>query len=117
MGLFDGWRRKKHKSTIIARPRDTKKIISELAADESMESGERESITNLLGEYENLVKRREALSIEREDITKKLERREIEATDFRKELMSRIQEAAKVSENLKEITVNLTQLGYRGTLQ
>ena len=116
MGLFDSWRRKKPRYTPAAKPHDTRKTVSELASDRSIDTGERDSINNLLGEYEDLVKRREALTVEREELTEKLERGEIEATQFRKELMSRIQEASKVSENLQNTTVRLAQLGYRGTL-
>jgi regulator of replication initiation timing len=76
-----------------------------------------ESIKALLGEYANLVERRESLSVERENLTSRLERREIEATEFRKELMSRIQEAAKVSESLRVTSARLSELGYRGILQ
>ncbi|MGY5865556.1 MAG: hypothetical protein RTV41_13220 [Candidatus Thorarchaeota archaeon] len=116
MGLFDSWRRKKPKPTFVAKPRDPKKAVSEMARDKSVAPGDLESIKTLLGEYDNLVERREILSVEREDLTNKLERGEIEATQFRKELMSRIQAAAKVSENLRETIARLTQLGYRGTL-
>lgn len=116
MGLFDSWRRKRPTPTVVAKPRDTKKAVSELARDDSLAPGDIDSIKTLLGEYYNLVERRETLSVERKDLTKKLEKGEIEATEFRKELMSRIQEAAKVSETLRETTAKLTQLGYRGTL-
>lgn len=81
-----------------------------------MESGESETITTLLVKYENLVERREALSVERVALTDKLEAGKIKATEFRKELMMRIQEAAQVSENLRETMAKLAQLGYRGTL-
>jgi hypothetical protein len=110
MGLFDSWRRKKHRPATVAKPRDSKKPVVEL------ESGDPDSIRTLLGEYQDLVERREALSVEREDLTRKLETGEIEATEFRRELMFRIQEAARVSETLRETTAKLTQLGYRGTL-
>ena len=116
MGLFDRWRRKKPSPTMVAKPRDTEKDVSELARDDSLAPDDLDSIKTLLGKYYNLVERRETLSVEREDLTKKLEKGEIEATEFRKELMSRIQEAAKVSETLRETSAKLTQLGYRGTL-
>jgi regulator of replication initiation timing len=116
MGLFDSWRRKKPRHTSVSKSHDKRKTVSELASDRSIDTGERESINSLLGEYENLVKRREALTVEREELTKKLESGEIETTQFRKELMSRIQEASKVSENLQNTTARLAQLGYRGTL-
>ena len=116
MGLFDSWRRKKPRPTTVAKQLDTRKTVSELVSDKSIDTGERESITSLLGEYEELVKKRETLTVGREELTEKLERGEIEATQFRKELMSRIQEAARVSENLQDTTARLAQLGYRGTL-
>jgi hypothetical protein len=116
MGLFDSWRRKKPRHTPVAKSLDPRKTVTELASDKSIDTGERESISSLLGEYDNLVKKREELTAEREELTKKLERGEIEATQFRKELMLRIQEAAKVSEDLQTTTARLAQLGYRGTL-
>ena len=104
MGLFDSWRRKKAKPSIVTKPRDVKKVVSGPVVDESKESGDHESIATLLGEYQDLVQRRDALSVERKALTKKLENGEIEAAEFRKELMFRIQEAAKVSETLRETT-------------
>jgi LPS O-antigen subunit length determinant protein (WzzB/FepE family) len=117
MGLFDSWRRKKQKRTEFEKPREPKKVVSEVAADESIKSDQPETITSLLGKYYNLVERREALKVERKDLTTKLEAGKIKATEFRKELMARIQEAARVSETLREMIAKLTQLGYRGTLQ
>ncbi|TET09911.1 MAG: hypothetical protein E3J86_06975 [Candidatus Thorarchaeota archaeon] len=116
MGLFDSWRRKKAKRTQYLPRREPKKVVSEIATDASMESGESETISTLLVKYENLVERREALSVERMALTDNLEAGKIKATEFRKELMMRIQEAAQVSENLRETTAKLSQLGYRGTL-
>ncbi|MHA1903781.1 MAG: hypothetical protein ACXADL_10375 [Candidatus Thorarchaeota archaeon] len=116
MGLFDSWRRKKHKTTTIEKPRDARKSVSKLSSDDTMLPSNLESIKSLLVEYDNLVERRESLSVERENLTLRLERGEIEATEFRRELMSRIQEAAKVSESLRETTARLSELGYRGTL-
>jgi regulator of replication initiation timing len=110
MGLFDSWRRKrKPKPTPVARPQ-------KVATEAESTTGEPETIASLLGKYEELVQRREALKVEREDLTRRLEEGELEATEFRKELMARIQEAAQVSENLRTTTARLTQLGYRGTL-
>jgi regulator of replication initiation timing len=117
MGLFDKWRRKKPKVATVSKPPDAKKAVSELSSDDTIMPSNLESIKTLLGEYANLVERRESLSVERENLTLRLERGEIEATEFRKELMSRIQEAAKVSENLRVTSARLSELGYRGILQ
>ena len=117
MGLFDSWRRKKKPAPQpVARPRETTKIKSEASTDTVEIEGGSETIPSLLGKYEDLVQRREELQDEREDLTQKLDDGELDATEFRKELMARIQEAAQVSENLRETSVRLTQLGYRGTL-
>ena len=116
MGLFDIWRRKKQKRTPDLKRRETRKFVSEEATDASIESGEPETITSLLGKYDSLVERREALSVERKDLTVRLEEGKLKAIEFRKELMSRIQEAALVSENLRETTAKLAHLGYRGIL-
>ena len=117
MGLFDRWRRKKKPAPQpVARPRETTKVASEASTDDSVTEGGSETITSLLGKYEDLVQRREKLQVERADLTRKLEDGNLDAAEFRKELMARIQEAAQVSENLRETTVRLTQLGYRGTL-
>jgi regulator of replication initiation timing len=116
MGLFDRWRRKKSSPTTVSKPPVTKKAVSELSSDDTIIPSNLDSIKALLGEYDNLVERREALSVERENLTLRLERGEIEATEFRKELMSRIQEAAKVSESLRETSARLSELGYRGIL-
>ncbi len=117
MGLFDRWRRKKTPAPQpVARLHETTKIKSAASVEApDIESGP-ETITSLLGKYEGLVQRREELKVEREDLTRKLEDGKLEAAEFRKELMARIQEAAQVSENLRETTVKLTQVGYRGTL-
>ena len=117
MGLFDSWRRKKKPAQqSVARPKETSKVASKATTDAPVTDGGTDSITSLLGKYDGLVQRREELQIEREDLTQKLEDGELEATEFRKELMARIQEAAQVSETLRETSVRLTQLGYRGTL-
>jgi SMC interacting uncharacterized protein involved in chromosome segregation len=117
MGLFDGWRRKKSKQKPVLESKSReKKDISDLTPTDTIEPKNLDSIKSLLEDYNNLVERRESLSIEREELTKKLERGEIEASEFRKELMSRIQDAAQVSEKLRETTVKLSGLGYRGTL-
>jgi len=115
MGLFDKWRRKKPVPT-TSKPPDARKAASELSSDDKILPGNLESIRLLLAEYDKLVERRESLSVERENLTLRLEKGEIEATEFRKELMLRIQEAAKVSESLRETTARLSELGYRGTL-
>ena len=118
MGLFDRWRRKrKPRPQPVVRPRKTINVASGTATDVPDAEVGTETIAFLLGEYENLVQRREKLQVERENLTQRLEKGEIEATEFRKELMARIQEAAQVSENLRATSVKLTELGYRGTLQ
>jgi hypothetical protein len=117
MGLFDRWRRKKPTTTTVSKPPHEKKAVSEVSTDDTIMPSNLESIKALLGEYNDLAERRESLSVERENLTLRLERGEIEATEFRKELMSRIQEAAKVSESLRETSARLSELGYRGTLQ
>jgi hypothetical protein len=117
MGLFDSWRRKrKPAQQKVARPRETTKIKSESPTDSIEPEDGKDTISSLLGKYDSLVQRREKLQVEREDLTRKLEDGELEATEFRKELMAMIQEAAQVSENLRETSIRLTQLGYRGTL-
>jgi len=117
MGLFDSWRRRKRKRTEFEKRRETKKTVFEVAADGSIKSAEPETIASLLGKYYSLVERRDALSVERKDLTTKLEDGKLNATEFRKELMARIQEAAQVSETLRDMIAKLSQLGYRGTLQ
>ena len=116
MGLFDKWRRKSPKPAAVSKPPEAKKTASELSSDDTIIPSNLESIKELLAKYDNLAERRDSLSVERENLTLRLERGEIEATEFRKELMSRIQEAAKVSESLRETTARLSELGYRGTL-
>ncbi|NHJ12958.1 MAG: hypothetical protein EAX95_04740 [Candidatus Thorarchaeota archaeon] len=116
MGLFDNWRRKKPRPTVVSKPPDARKYASELSADDTITPSNFGSIKELLSEYNKLVERRESLSVERENLTMSLEKGEIEATEFRRELMSRIQEAAKVSESLRETAARLSELGYRGAL-
>ncbi|MFX0056510.1 MAG: hypothetical protein ACFFAX_04975 [Promethearchaeota archaeon] len=117
MGLFDRWRRKKPSPTTVSISPGARKAASELSSDDTLMPSNLESIKVLLSKYDNLVERRESLSLERENLTLRLERGEIEATEFRRELMSRIQEAAKVSESLRVTSARLSELGYRGSLQ
>jgi len=117
MGLFDRWRRKKPSPTTVSKFPGARKAASKISSDDTIMPSNLESIKVLLSEYDSLVERRESLSVERENLTLRLERGEIEATEFRKELMSRIQEAAKVSESLRETSAKLSELGYRGTPQ
>ena len=105
MGLFDGWRRKR-RSEATVRPQSPKKI--------KPDEDDADVIIDLVTEYERLVQRRAELKVERGELTAKLDREEIEPDVFRKELMSRMQEAAIVSENLREAATKLTSLGYRG---
>jgi C4-dicarboxylate-specific signal transduction histidine kinase len=117
MGLFDRWRRKKTpEQQPVARLREKIGTESETSAEVHITEGESETISSLLKRHEDLVQRREELQKEREKLTRKLDEGKLDTTEFRKELMARIQEAAQVSENLRETQIELTQLGYRGTL-
>lgn len=117
MGLFDKWRRKK-KPALQPVARLSEKIVTEAETSTAVHITEREpeTIVSLLKKHEDLVHRREELQKERENLTRKLDEGKLDTTEFRKELMARIQEAAQVSENLRETQIELTQLGYRGTL-
>jgi hypothetical protein len=119
MGLFDSWRRRRRKPEIVA-PRDRKS--SEVKAPEStrpegltpVEKGE---VTDLVTRYEELHKRRAELHAERAQLTNQLDSGELTALKFRKQLMLKIQEAAQVSDTLKETASRLIELGYRGVLR
>ncbi len=112
MGLFDSWRRKKRTETAV-KPREPMKVLS---PDEVTGSISEADSVALLKEYEELVKRKEALHLERDELNLRLEKGEIDANEFRKELMNRIQEAAEVSEKIRVTGAKLVSLGYRGIL-
>ena len=81
-----------------------------------MEPDKQNEIVTLVAEYERLSARREELQEERRELTARLDRGELTPIEFRKQLMEKIQEAAQVSENLKDTSAKLTALGYRGVL-
>lgn len=115
MGLFDSWRRKRKREPVrLAEPKKKTETEGELEPEEGVNATG--DVVSLTAEYERLVARREALQVERGKLTKRLDHGEIDADQFRKELMARIQEAAQVSENLRETSAKLTALGYRGVL-
>ena len=113
VGIFDSWRRKRKTETQVKlqEPRKIKPVGSK----------ETEAITDkeqskLVIEYNELVRKKDALQAERDEITARLDRGEIDDTAFRKELMNRIQEAANVSDKIRETAAKLVSLGYRGIL-
>lgn len=112
MGIFDSWRRKKRTETAV-KLREPVKVLSPEEVPEDISETDQAA---LLKEYEELVKRKEALQIERDELNAQLERGEIDANAFRKELMNRIQEAAAVSEKIRVTGAKLVSLGYRGIL-
>ena len=73
-----------------------------------------EEVKNLLTEYNRLLVRKAELQQERGALTGRLDSGEISPDDFRKELMDIIQEAATVSDKIRETGVKLTSLGHRG---
>ncbi len=123
MGLFDSWRRKK-KHVQPARVRGREIMTTGPAVKEpekappveALPPEQQGELVNLVAEYERLYQRREELQAERSDLTARLDNGELTALEFRKELMSRIQEAAIVSEKLKETASRLTAMGYKGVL-
>jgi len=116
MGLFDSWRRKRKRKpqahVVIRKPKTSKSVEGE-DSENSMES-EQVDTASLIAEYEQLVQRKEKLMVDRSELTEKLTRDEISADDFRKALMKTIQEAATVSEKIRNTASTLTSLGFRG---
>jgi len=113
MGIFDSWRRKRKPESQV-RLQEPRKI-------KPVDRKETEAIKNdeqskLVIEYNELVRKKDALLAERDELTARLDRGEIDDTVFRKELMNRIQEAASVSEKIRETAAKLVSLGYRGIL-
>jgi len=118
MGLFDSWRRKRRKPELVA-PRDRKSPEAEApksTRSEGLTPVEKGEVDNLVARYEELHKRRAELHAERAQLTHQLDNGELTALKFRKQLMLKIQEAAQVSDNLKETASRLIELGYRGVL-
>jgi hypothetical protein len=118
MGLFDSWRRKRRKPELVA-PLGRKSSESEAPKSTRLEEPtpvEKGEVDNLVARYEELYKRRSELHAERAQLTHQLDSGELTALKFRKQLMLKIQEAAQVSDNLKETASRLIELGYRGVL-
>jgi len=118
MGLFDSWRRKRRKPELVA-PKVRKISEDEAptpAGPEGLTPVETGEVDNLVARYEELHKRRTELHAERAQLTNQLDNGELTALKFRKQLMLKIQEAAQVSDNLKETASRLIELGYRGVL-
>ena len=119
MGLFDSWRRKRRKREIIT-PKDRKSSEAETPTPtrpEGLTPVEKGEVAGLVTQYEELHKRRAELHAERAQLIHQLDNGELTALKFRKQLMLKIQEAAQVSDNLKETASRLIELGYRGVLR
>lgn len=123
MGLFDSWRRKKTqvqparvKGREIMTPGSAVPEPERTPMVEALPPEQQSELVDLVAEYERLYQRREELQNERSDLTSRLDNGELTALEFRKELMNRIQEAASVSDKLKETAAKLTAMGYRGVL-
>ncbi len=109
MGLFDSWRRKRKPQArvVIRKPKKFKSVEGELESEQV-------DTASLIAEYEQLVQRREELLGDRRELTEKLARDEISPEEFRKALMKAIQEAATVSDRIRNTALTLTSLGLRG---
>jgi hypothetical protein len=119
MGLFDSWRRRRRKKEFMAL-KDRKSSEAETpmpTRPEGLTPVEKGEVANLVSRYEELHKRRAELHVERAQLTKQIDNGELTALKFRKQLMLKIQEAAQVSDNLKELASRLIELGYRGVLR
>ncbi len=119
MGLFDSWRRKRRKQEIVA-PKDRRSSEAETPTHtrpEGLTTVEKGEVADLVARYDELHKRRAELHAERAQLTNQLDNGELTALNFRKQLMLKIQEAAQVSDNLKETASRLIVLGYRGVLR
>jgi hypothetical protein len=119
MGLFDSWRRRRRKKEIVA-PRDRKSSEVEAPTPtrpEGLTPVEKGEAAGLIARYEELHKRRAELHAERAQLTEQLDNGELTALKFRKQLMLKIQEAAQISDNLKETASRLIVLGHRGVLR
>ncbi len=118
MGLFDSWRRRRRKKEFMAskdRKSSEAKTPTPTRPDE-LTPVEKGDVDNLVTLYEELHKRRAKLHTERSQLTHQLDNGELTALQFRKQLMLKIQEAAQVSDSLKETASKLIELGYRGVL-
>jgi len=116
MGLFDSWRRKREPITTVKLEKPAKPLPPSQKSVDEQSTAETDDVTNLVSDYERLIRRREELQLERKELTNKLDQGQLDANEFRQQLMDRIQEAAQVSENLRVISIKLTSLGYRGVL-
>ena len=124
MGLFDSWRRKKRTDVQPTRVKGREIMTSGTHVPEpertplvdALPVEEQNALVALVAEYERLYQRREELQNERSELTIRLDNGELTALEFRKELMNRIQEAAAVSDKLKETAAKLTSMGYKGVL-
>ena len=125
MGLYDSSRRKKMQHPEpkpIASGRGSMRTetpkqavpAAKPATSEVPRSVVKSEMNSLLTEYRRLVQRREALTAERAELTTRLDRGEITTAQFHKELRAKIQEAARVSENLKATATRLSELGHSG---
>ncbi len=118
MGLFDSWRRRRRKKEFLAskdRRSSEAKAPTPTRPDE-LTPVEKGDVDNLVTLYGELHKRRAKLHTERAQLTHQLDTGELTALKFRKQLMLKIQEAAQVSDSLKETASRLIELGYRGVL-
>lgn len=118
MGLFDSWRRKRRKKEFVAlkEPKSSEDEAPKPTRAEGLAPVEKGEVDDLVTRYEELHKRRAELHAERAQLTHQLDGGELTALKFRKQLMVKIQEAAQVSDNLKETASRLIELGYRGVL-
>jgi len=124
MGLLDRWRRRGKKKEKEQKKRGREILTSGDKPDfeqrapsvESLDDETKNELVTLVAEYERLKRKRQVLQEDRAQLTERLDRGELSTTEFRKELMSKIQEAARVSEKLKDTASKLTSLGYRGIL-
>lgn len=111
LGIFDRWRRWRLRKKSDQATEEKERVPTTKISPEEVGG-----ITDLVAEYERLVKRRADLQVERGELTAKLDNGEITAIEFRKLLMKKIREAAQVAENLKTVSSRLIELGYRGVL-
>jgi len=120
MGLFDSWRRRIRRKQEVVAPQERKSSEAEAPTPtrpEGLTPVEKGEVADLVAQYEKLHKRRAELHTERAQLTDQLDSGALTALKFRKQLMLKIQEAAQVSDNLKETASRLIALGYRGVLR
>ncbi|MBD3407395.1 MAG: hypothetical protein GF411_14860 [Candidatus Lokiarchaeota archaeon] len=119
MGLFDRWRRKEKKKTkTVVKGREIMRVEAPERKPKTEEVEKtpesKEKIAKLIAEYQRLVERREELQRERSELTRRLDSGELTAIQFRKELMNRIQEAARITDGIRETSTALIELGHPG---